>query len=123
MIYSYSYTSYLPFGYLVKEDILTNLEELKYLIIELNKYNYDFISFNEQGIIIEYRILDSSDLSVTDLNILLEKFEEFKKQVVIKIENISNIVPKIVHKESSEFYLLFDLLPEKIKKEIKIYIK
>lgn len=94
----------------IHPDISYNLGALMAVVHDLQLNGLEFIAFNEEGIVVkdDDKIIDR----IKHLNHMITNLD-----LGIMPESTS------VKDVTSEFYLLFDMLPEHIKKEIKIYIK
>jgi len=119
MMKMYLYNSVTTEGVFVDPLIERHLGALFSFVSTLKSLNMILISKNIDGVIIE-KIEDK----------LIDRFELFKTEIESKLNKMecaaSNTLEKapIVEEEVSDsFYLLFDFLPEKIRKELKIYIK
>ena len=124
-------------GLLIEEAIITNLYTLYSLAEQLKIRGYVLKYFNKEGIIVESIEFAGFTDSLSSLKIDLESIKKYMQELVgsrvviieqeiedlklIENNRSSNIENK--NKKSTSFYLLFDHLPEHIKKELKIYIK
>jgi hypothetical protein len=137
----YYYEDTLPGGEVVNRSIQHNLSDLIHLINYLKSYNTNLISYNSEGILTEYiEISFSPPPTLTPLDLTI--IDELKNDININYSNSAELTTRFSElldkftvfqiKESTknekneitdEFFLLFDMLPENIKKELRIYIK
>lgn len=107
----------LPWGSYLSKIIQNDLNALYYLIGDLDRNGYDLYCYNEEGIIIKNRKDEPDSPSLrSDIGFLQDRVAQLEIQ-------LDNIPEKEITKEvTQEFFLLFDMLPEHIKKELKIYV-
>ena len=120
----YPYGHNTHFGLYVDENIQRDLGILMYFVGTLESHGWELIAFNQQGAIIKERprvpIISIDELhdrvrgSESNINYLRSALDELRATVPDK-SNVEEVTDK--------FFLLFDYLPEKVKKELKIYIK
>jgi hypothetical protein len=123
----------------VKHIIQRSIEELRQLIEDLDAQGYRLLGYNSAGIVIDFK---ESSAAVKDdylydaINSLKEMIYNHQCDINVLQSFSDGVTSALVKQEkqikeldpngkdiTSEFFLLFDMLPEHIKKEIKIYIK
>lgn len=122
----YYYGDVTTEGITIEASIATSIYDLETLIRNLQRYNMVLLSFNTQGVVVDYESTHLSTLEryreethskllghLTRLDMLESKVNN--NQIAMDFKNAPVEVPE-------GFYILYDMLPEKIKKELKIYI-
>lgn len=109
------YNNYF-YGVFISENIMSDINCLNELIHSLDRNNAELISLNTEGVIIKYKDCSLIDSAINDTYLLKQKIIDLEE----KINNISKESQKEITKD---FFILFDFLPEHIKKELKIYVK
>lgn len=121
------YGQVLVSGYLISDSIQDNVLELESLIYELSRHGLRLVSFNKEGILFEekevYLGLTSLQKDVENIKRNLSHVVAEVDQLKITTDNINFSDNKYKDTEFTGMYLLYDGLPEHIKKELKIYIK
>lgn len=110
----YKWNSTTVHGFYVLESIRTNIYDLDQLLIHLYCNNNVLLGINEEGIIVGY---DSDYKDLEDKIIHLES-------LFYKLEE--EILNKYKAKESKEvngFHILWNMIPEELKQQLKIYIR
>lgn len=118
MIQKIDYGCTTPTGLIVKVDITTDLWKLHNLTTSLDSSGYDLITYNTQGIVIKLREI----ISITDdyqLNTRLDGLEGR----LWNLEDKEIVITMKKEEVTDDFFILLDLLPKHIRKELKIYIK
>ena len=129
-------------GVFIDERIQTNIDVLLDLTDKLYHLNYELVSYNTEGIIYtdmldpitispDKKEFDMLKDSIVDINnyvttnkINIFELEKLLSELRDKTDNVySNLENYKGEEITNEFFILFDLLPEHIKKELKIYIK
>ena len=124
-MFSYDYGTTTREGVVIHYEIETSVLALKILAEELAFKGLKIVAINKQGVVIDYIDDRSAD-----------RFKMFQEEVRAEINKINSslfdarmdslnkkVDEAVIEKEAASFYLLFDFLPEHIKKELKIYIK
>lgn len=111
---------YIPTGWTVPYDYDINLSCLADLVNHLESNDFTLLSHNNVGIVIKKKpfVPPATVVDLHDVDIRLIDLTD-------KVNNmtLSNSISDPEAKEvTGEFFLLFDLLPEHIRKELKIYI-
>lgn len=133
----YFWNDKLPTGNILNEIIITDIIQFESFIKNLESYNYEFRGFNTQGVIINYKILidDTSKLINLEnkINIIENKtinlefrLETVEEEIILLKEKINFPILEYSaegQEITDEFFLFADLLPEHIRKELKIYKK
>ena len=96
-MYYHTYGTTTCEGIHITADIIDNLADLFTLTTSLEASNLRLVSYNTQGVIVE-------DIPIPVIPPIIEVLKER--------EDITD-----------KFFILFDFLPEHIKKELKIYIQ
>jgi len=126
----------IPGGALVQAEIITNLDLLYDLINSLDDINMELVGVNEAGIIIDYKDDRAFD-RITEINTQLDTIKHQIQVLDInfmdqdtRVEVLEGKNEKITIKDSPEndntgeaLYLMWDLLPDELKKKLTIYIK
>ena len=124
MVVSYKWNETLPSGTSLDSSITTNLSALNWLIGDLEGCGYDLSAINEEGIAIKLIDVAIPTPSYPDLEIGSQDYYKLDARIFDIEKFITKKQSQPHEKEvSSEFFLLFDFLPEHIRKELKIYIK
>ena len=129
-------------GVFIDERIQTNIDVLLDLTDKLYHLNYELVSYNTEGIIYtdmldpitispDKKEFDMLKNSIVDINnyvttnkINIFELEKLLSELRDKTDNVySNLENYKGEEITNEFFILFDFLPEHIKKELKIYIK
>lgn len=143
---TYLYGSTTPEGIIVSNNIKTDIYYLQALHEKLKANGYQLIDYNEEGIIIEYLEISPSmatygfetrlvnvEEKAKDNNVRIDTFTSVQMMETKNLESLKTLVSEIktevedieISKNDTGemFYLLYEFLPEKIKKELKIHIK
>jgi hypothetical protein len=129
-----------PTGSILNREILDSITHLNSLINDLDAYGYQLIAFNKEGIIVEHKdYVDTATLEsrITDLQgkinthgNLISSLEGFAYPLNDNINDLYNKYDALVKKDkppgeeiTEEFFIFAEMLPEHIKKELKIFIK
>jgi hypothetical protein len=137
MLYYYGNTG--PDGNTLDSNITENLNALFSLISMLDGYGYKLIAFNNEGIIVDYKIyITKDDLDrkiietqndIIDLRAKVETNESMLNSHYSHIhtlyKNIDDLKKDDIDGQqvTEEFFVFAEMLPEHIRKELKIYIK
>lgn len=119
------YGDHLPTGDLLQKSIKSDIYDLKYLIDNLNSNDYVLLGYNDAGVIIGQKEIISLEGIVHNLISRISYLEGrvYYFETILENNSISVTNKSKIEDCAAEFFLLYDLLPEHIKKEIKIYIK
>lgn len=90
-------------GNIINNNILVNLLELQNLLLLIESGDDELLAINEEGIVVGRK--NTNLQSTTQIPITFDNTD-------VKQEEVSR-----------EFYILWEFLPEHIKKELKIYVK
>jgi hypothetical protein len=132
---AFIYGSLTSDGIHVDPGIQHSLGVLDYLVSSLDSRGYQLMSYNTEGILVKYKdpIPMSPPTSPPPLPIDEEPTIIYFKEAIVGLEDrINNIpvpfdepaaMPEVESKSSTGFYLLYEFLPEKLKDELKIYIR
>lgn len=107
----YKYGQYGPHGQEITHSILSSIVDLDSLITNLNNSGYILISYNGEGVLIDYKELEDFSSNSLDTRICVLEDKGMKKDISKEKE------------VTEEFFIFLDHLPEHIRKELKIYIK
>lgn len=126
---------YIPYGEIfhditISDQIIHDGHLLANIIYDLNEIGIKFIAHNSSGIICKYIVSlrdITNDIEVINKNLysMLDRIDN----LTVSVENIEEDLNTLLEDNISikkeitqEFYLLYNKLPEDIKKKIKIYI-
>jgi hypothetical protein len=124
----------------VKHCIQKDLCELSNLINELNTAGYTFLGYNSNGIVVDYKSLTPAPIKDDYLYNAINSLKDLIDNHILSTSSLANSVTCLKRDVDSqhntiqsydtkgkevtgEFFILFDFLPEEIKKQLKIYIK
>lgn len=119
------YGSIGPHGEIVETDIMHDMNVLQQLIWDLEVFGYTLLFFNNRGVIIEYSDM-ASPLSdkVRDIEAKTNSLEtQLTQQSILLNDLISDPSGPSGEEVTEEFFIFADMLPEYIRKELKIFIK
>ena len=137
MVYYYGDAG--PDGNILDANITENLNALKLFMDVLDSYGYKLIAFNTEGIIVDYKTYITADtlerrVTENENNVrnLIAKTEvnesmltSHESHIHTLYRNIDDLSKKDVNGEqvTDEFFVFVEMLPEHIRKELKIYIR
>ena len=137
MVYYYGDAG--PDGNTLDAKIIEDLNALKLFMDVLDSYGYKLIAFNTEGIIVDYKTYITADtlerrVTENENNVrnLIAKTEvnesmltSHESHIHTLYRNIDDLSKKDVNGEqvTDEFFVFVEMLPEHIRKELKIYIR
>tara|TARA_R110000796_G_scaffold13816_3_gene44497 strand:- start:200 stop:568 length:369 start_codon:yes stop_codon:yes gene_type:complete len=101
---------------------LTHLSDAYELGVRLEDSNYELVTMCEAGVIIKHAPVYSSE-KIKEMDLVIANIAGDLVKLLEKQEIADVVIEPIKKDITSEFFILFDFLPEHIKKELKIYVK